>query len=208
MGALLVFTGFDERQNVTVDALQGNLARIESQAAKWPNGKVAKPDRLATFNEQIGRAVASADSLLAHLDDRRKTHPDQSEHIGTLIARTNSVRAQAETLREKGANLVTTPEEVVREADSLFSQTNLLKMQPPKTLYRLRLVEIGLPLVMCCISIILALRYPLTEARWREIKEALDNRHANRDLKIHAAGREELNLNHEGTKSTTDKDEE
>ncbi len=77
-------------------------------------------------------------------------------------------------------------------------------MQPPKTLFRLRVVEIGLPLAMSCISILLTLRYPLTEARWREIKEALDKRHANRDLKIHAAGREEWNLNHEGTKDTKD----
>ena len=32
MGALLVFTAFDERQNVTVDALRGNIARIKSEA--------------------------------------------------------------------------------------------------------------------------------------------------------------------------------
>jgi GPH family glycoside/pentoside/hexuronide:cation symporter len=139
---------------------------------------VAEPDRVSTFNEQIGRAVANADSLLAHLDYRLKTHPDQSEHIGTLIARTNSVRAQAETLRERGANLVKAPEQTVREADALLGETNLLKQQPPKTLFRLRLVEIGLPLAMSCISILLALRYPLTEARWREIKAALDRRHA------------------------------
>jgi Na+/melibiose symporter-like transporter len=40
------------------------------------------------------------------------------------------------------------------------------------------LVEIGLPLVLSCVSILLTLRYPLTEARWHEIKAALDKRHA------------------------------
>jgi Na+/melibiose symporter-like transporter len=42
----------------------------------------------------------------------------------------------------------------------------------------LRFVEIGLPLALSCVSILLTLRYPLTEARWREIKETLDKRHA------------------------------
>ena len=37
----------------------------------------------------------------------------------------------------------------------------------------MRLVEIGLPLALSCVSILLTLRYPLTEARCYEIKEAL-----------------------------------
>ena len=42
------------------------------------------------------------------------------------------------------------------------------------TLFRLRLVEIGLPLALSIVSILLTLRYPLTEARCYEIKEALE----------------------------------
>ena len=186
MGALLVFTGFDERQNVTVDALQGNIALIKSEAAEWPKRNTAEADRIAVVNEQIGRAVANADNLRRHLGERLEKHPDQAEHIDTLLERTDAVRAQAEALQERGASLVNTPAEIAREADALLAQTNLLKMQPPKTLFRLRVVEIGLPLAMSCVSILLTLRYPLTEARWREIKEALDKRHANSATESHA----------------------
>ena len=48
----------------------------------------------------------------------------------------------------------------------------------PQTLFRLRLVEIGLPLALSIVSIFLTLRYPLTEARCYEIKAALQARHA------------------------------
>jgi GPH family glycoside/pentoside/hexuronide:cation symporter len=178
MGALLVFTGFDERQNVTVDALQGNLALIKSQAEDWPKNSTTAADRIATINEQIGRTITNIDNLRRHLDEQAKQHPDQSEHVSALVARTEAIRTQAVALQESGESLVKSPAEAAQAAGALLEETNLLKNQPPKTLFRLRLVEIGLPLVMCCISILLTLRYPLTEARWREIKEALDKRHA------------------------------
>ena len=68
--------------------------------------------------------------------------------------------AQAGAMQERTASLVNKPSEITREANALLAQTNLLKMQPPKTLFRLRVVEIGLPLAMSCISILLTLRLP------------------------------------------------
>jgi Na+/melibiose symporter-like transporter len=40
----------------------------------------------------------------------------------------------------------------------------------------LRLFEIGVPLVLSIVSIALTLRYPLTEARFYEIKAELEKR--------------------------------
>jgi GPH family glycoside/pentoside/hexuronide:cation symporter len=54
----------------------------------------------------------------------------------------------------------------------------LLRNQTPTTLFRLRLFEIGVPLLLSVVCIFLTLRYPLTEARCYEIKEALQARHA------------------------------
>jgi Na+/melibiose symporter-like transporter len=68
---------------------------------------------------------------------------------------------------------------VTQAADAILADTRLLKAQTPETLFRLRFVEIGLPLALSCVSILLTLRYPLTEARWREIKAALDKRRVN-----------------------------
>jgi Na+/melibiose symporter-like transporter len=95
-----------------------------------------------------------------------------------LIERTNAARAEAGSLRARTESLVDKPAEIVRVADALFDQTAQLKKQMPPTLFRLRFVEIGLPLALSVVSILLTLRYPLTEARCYEIKEALKKRQA------------------------------
>jgi GPH family glycoside/pentoside/hexuronide:cation symporter len=74
--------------------------------------------------------------------------------------------------------MVAKPKELTQAADALWRHILLLKQQAPLTLFRLRLVEIGLPLLLSVISIFLALRYPLTEARCHEIKRELEARHA------------------------------
>ena len=177
-GALLVFTALDERQNVSVDALRGNIARIKSEAEKWPTQRVATDARTAQFAERIDSMINNTEKLRRHFVERFKQYPDQAEHIGLLIERTDAIRSEAVSLRTRRANLVATPADVVREADSLLEQTTMLKKQTPKTLFRLRFVEIGLPLALSVVSILLTLRYPLTEARCYEIKETLEKRRA------------------------------
>jgi GPH family glycoside/pentoside/hexuronide:cation symporter len=178
MGALLVFTSFDERQNVLVDALQGNLARIKTQASEWTDRNVDEANRIAAFDEQIGLASENADNLRRHLDERSARYPEQAEHIRALSERTKAIREEAEVLLNQSRSLVKTPQNVVQAADVMLQLAIPLKQQSPQTLFRLRLVEIGLPLAMSCVSILLTLRYPLTEARWQEIKKALDQRRA------------------------------
>jgi len=180
MGALLVLTAFDERQNVSVDALRGNLAVLKAEAEKWQKQPIEPEARIAEFNDQIERLIDNAEQLRRHLEQRLEAHPAQTEHIGRQIERVDAVRSEAVALRARSAGLVAAPADLAREADALLEQTDLLKEQTPTTLFRLRLFEIGLPLALSCVSILLTLRYPLTEARWREIKEALNRRHAER----------------------------
>jgi GPH family glycoside/pentoside/hexuronide:cation symporter len=175
MGALLVFTGFDERQNVTVDAFRGNIARIKAEYRMLP--EVGPAAVAAKVSEQIARMIENAEKLRRHFADRIEEYPDQSGHIGSLIERMDAIRSEAEGLRANSSRIAENPADVLRQADELLQQTSDLKRQTPKTLFRLRLIEIGLPIVLCCVSIVLTLRYPLTEARWYEIKEALKNRH-------------------------------
>jgi Na+/melibiose symporter-like transporter len=68
------------------------------------------------------------------------------------------------------------PADFVRRADALPDLLLELRKQSPRTLFRLRLVEIGLPLALSVVSILLTLRYPLTEQRCYEIKELLKQR--------------------------------
>ena len=177
-GALLVFTSFDEKQNVTVDALGGNIVVMKTEAELWLTQEVEAQARSAKFVQQIKDMITNADKLRAHFVQRMDEHPDQAEHIGSLIEHVDSISSEAKDLRARSASLVATPADVINKADELLQQTNQLKKQDPRTLFRLRLVEIGLPLVLSIVSILLTLRYPLTEARCYDIKEALKKRHA------------------------------
>jgi hypothetical protein len=122
--------------------------------------------------------IDNAEKLRRHFAERMEKYPDQTEHVARLIERTDAIRSEAEGLRANRSRIGENPAEVVRRADELLQKTTDLKRQTPKTLFRLRFVEIGLPILLSCISIALTLRYPLTEARWYEIKEALKKRHA------------------------------
>jgi Na+/melibiose symporter-like transporter len=177
-GVLLVFTSFDERQNVTVDALGGNIVVIKTEAQQWLTQEVDAQARSAEFAKQIENMIANADKLRGHFVQRLGEHPDQAEHIDPLIEHVDSISSEAKDLRAKSDSLAANPADLINEADKLLEQTTELKKQAPRTLFRLRLVEIGLPLVLSIVSILLTLRYPLTEARCYDIKEALKKRHA------------------------------
>jgi Na+/melibiose symporter-like transporter len=65
-------------------------------------------------------------------------------------------------------------------AGDLLRHSEFLRRQSPETLFRLRLVEISLPLALSVVSILFLLRYPLTERRCYEIKELLKQRRGER----------------------------
>jgi GPH family glycoside/pentoside/hexuronide:cation symporter len=130
------------------------------------------------MNEQIDGAASKVSELRRHLGERSQASSAQVEHDAELINLTDALGAKIASLRERTTSLANTPEAVIQEADSMINDTKRLKKQLPQTLFRLRLVEIGLPLALSIVSIFLTLRYPLTEARCYEIKEALRARHA------------------------------
>ncbi|HEX4414964.1 MAG TPA: MFS transporter [Lacipirellulaceae bacterium] len=172
-GVLLVFTTFDAQQNVAVDALNGNVAAIKADFKAGVDQK-----KLA---ERLDKSTEMVDKLRQHLEERLASYPSQAEHIAFLIDRANAVRAEVATLRAKHADKTPGPEEVTSEIEPLLEKVALLKQQSPHTLFRLRFVEIGTPLLLSVLSIYLTLRYPLTEARCYEIKELLKQRHAERE---------------------------
>ena len=56
-GALLVFTSFDEKQNVTVDALSGNIVVIKTEAELWLTQEVEAQARIAKFVQEIENMI-------------------------------------------------------------------------------------------------------------------------------------------------------
>ena len=57
MGGLLVFTAFDEQQNVKVDALVSDIAVMKADADKWQNEELNAELRLSRLSEQFQKAV-------------------------------------------------------------------------------------------------------------------------------------------------------
>jgi glycoside/pentoside/hexuronide:cation symporter, GPH family len=178
MGALLVFTQFDERQNVMVDALVGDLAVMKVEADQWQHVPANVQPAVAKIKQQLDNAFKHAEVLHLHFDERLKTRPSHSEHISRLIDRISLLTSQIRETRKRSEDPGATPIELSTRSSSLLDQAALLKQQTPSSLFRLRLFDIGVPLALSIVSIILVLRYPLTDARCYEIKEALARRRA------------------------------
>lgn len=145
MGALLVYTGFDERQNLLVDALGSDIASV---AAGGP--------------APASSILEHAAKLRSHLQDRLAADPAQAEHTRALLEHLAAVE-----------RLAGDAPQLQPVAGELAQHAAFLRRQSPATLFRLRLVEIGLPLALSLVSILLVLRYPLTERRCREIERLL-----------------------------------
>ena len=174
MGALLVYTSFDERQNVLMDALGGNIAIVNAEAEAWAVSKSAQVERDAALVAQAEMMVENAGKLRSHLENRLETHPAQAEHTRALLEHLGSVEKLAGDARRTSD--AGDSAQLLRVAGELLQHSEFLRRQSPETLFRLRLVEIGLPLALSVVSILFVLRYPLTEQRCYEIKELLKQR--------------------------------
>lgn len=168
-GALILFTGFDETQVTRVDSLRGGLREMHAALDKH----TAK-DRDERFTALAARASQRALELESHFavsdpgsssrPHRRqlaRTAADIGQQLSRLSRQDTPNRAQAAAVLK-----------------AVEAQLPILARQAPPTLRRLRAVEIGLPLLLSLISLYLARRYPLTEARSQAIKAALRARRA------------------------------
>lgn len=175
-GALLVFTSFNEQQNVMVDSLRASVVTMQAEAEAWLAEDVEMDVRLEQFEQDVAKTISVADKLKGHFDERAKRLPEQKDHIGHLLDHVQSISAAARQLQADSAATVSAPQELLLKTKQMLQDVTQLRIQAPETLLRLRIVEIGLPLLLSVVSILLTLRYPLTEARCYEIKEALERR--------------------------------
>jgi GPH family glycoside/pentoside/hexuronide:cation symporter len=176
-GALLVFTHFDETQSVSVDTLKANVEVVRAEASSWLTLQTAELAEFEKFDRELGRLATNAEKLEKHFQNSAIAQHDDA-HTQQQIGRLHSLRADATALQAARKDSATDSAELARRVDALSKQVMLLRKQSPVTLFRLRLVEIGLPLALSVVTIWLTLRYPLTEARCYEIKESLKRRRA------------------------------
>jgi hypothetical protein len=121
-------------------------------------------------------AKQDASQLLAYLQGKSSHAGKNSEHYRSLVQITQEIDAKLARMSAARSNAVI-------DAELVTVETALVQLtrQPPYTLLMMRVVEIGLPLIACLVSLFFILRYALTETRSREIKDLLERRHAERD---------------------------
>jgi GPH family glycoside/pentoside/hexuronide:cation symporter len=177
-GGLLLYTHFDETQSVLVDTVQSNVAVIRAESELW----LAKETDEFQVSNNLAKALdglpSSIDKLEAHLNLRRTELPENVSHMEQFVGPIDALRNQSAVLGKASGSDGPDPAAMLRSADKMLEQIVPLKRQSPATLFRLRAVEIGVPLLLSVVSLLLALRYPLTEERCYEIKEALKRRRA------------------------------
>jgi GPH family glycoside/pentoside/hexuronide:cation symporter len=163
-GALIVLTLFDETQVTKVDKLQGEVRALIAQ----PSG--------GDLQEKLANASKNAAELHTYLEGKVATAGKSSEHYRSLAQTTEQVRAAL-----SGLHATAPGESLKQQLTAVEKNTVELTKQPPYTLFLMRIVEIGLPLIACLISLLFVMGYALTEARSREIKDELARRHAEHD---------------------------
>lgn len=162
-GVLIVLTMFDETQVTKVDKLQGDVRDLRAHVQERND-----PHETAT---KLERAKADSADLLTYFQVKSTESAKSSEHYRTLAHTTEAIGAKLSTM---GTGLRADSTELATVEAGLVPLTK----QPPYTLLMMRIVEIGLPFLACCLSLLFVLRYALTEARSREIKLQLERRHA------------------------------
>ncbi|MEN8661484.1 MAG: MFS transporter [Lentimonas sp.] len=156
-GALLVLSQFDETQAVKVDALEGQVREI-----------LAVDVNLTTSHEALVELRTQASTSAKALENYFLSQVDAEQvdsHYSKLGASTATIH-----------NDITTLTAVTNDQDTLLSKITELSRQSPLVLLRLRVIEIGIPLLLCLISLGALRLYPLTEEKLDTIKEALDAR--------------------------------
>jgi hypothetical protein len=100
-------------------------------------------------------------------------------HNAALQKKLDSLEADLAELKEtsRADNAGSAP--LLEQLDKQIKATVSLAQQSPKTLFRLRAIEIVLPLVLSIFSLTLTFRYPLSESRVYEIKAELERRRRN-----------------------------
>ncbi|MET0287471.1 MAG: MFS transporter [Polyangiales bacterium] len=118
--------------------------------------------------------------LQVFLQGRAENAGERADHYRALAAAGKKAGATLARINE------TVPSEILRnELVSVAAELAALSRQSPFTLFRMRWIEIGLPLAACLISLIFVLRYRLTEQRSREIKEQLARRNDDASPTLH-----------------------
>lgn len=115
-----------------------------------------------------------------HLDIKSRENIDNTKHYKQLVIKTLAIDNNLAVLKMQLEEFPKNPDSFITDFKAIETASIQLKRQSPYTLFWMRAIEIGLPLLLSIISIFFALRYSLSEERCYEIKVALKKRNEKR----------------------------
>lgn len=185
-----------QRKNVLLNSLSSTQSivtelekiqvRIESLGPQAPDSLVKSiiGDAMPlTLQVKLLKARVNSFELLSHLEAKSLDTKNSKEHYQTLMQEITGIN-----IRLADMNKEQSLSDLDKELGTIESEIMLLTKQTPYTLLMMRVVEIGLPVLLCLFSFIFVIRYTLTEKRSHEIKELLRLRNIERANGDGAAG--------------------
>ena len=177
-----------QRKNVLLNSLSSTQSivtelekiqvRIESLGPQAPDSVVKSVigDAMPlTLQVKLLKARVNSFELLSHLEAKSLETKNSKEHYQTLMQEITGIN-----IRLADMNKEQSLSDLDKELGTIESEIMLLTKQTPYTLLMMRVVEIGLPVLLCLFSFIFVIRYTLTEKRSHEIKELLRLRNIER----------------------------
>jgi GPH family glycoside/pentoside/hexuronide:cation symporter len=175
-GALMVYTQFDAKQNVEVGRLLGPVRSLAAEADKWLETPPSLEARKTRIDEAVREIEKQLDVVERQQAGRASAKGIDQEHVKLLAQLADDANDQTKVLARNANQLAASPPALLDAVLDLDRTVIGLKAQSPRTLFRLRVVEIGLPIFLSFVTVAMLAGYPLTEERCYEIKAELDSR--------------------------------
>lgn len=161
-----------------LERLNLNLSSLKLNADSLQVNDLDKNILTLALQTKLVKAKVYAFELLMHLETRSLETKNSKEHYDELIANIDWVNSKLANI-----NASESLPDVDQHLSEIEIKIETLKKQTPYTLLMMRIVEIGLPLLLCLFSLVFILRYTLNEKRSQEVKELLKQRNLKRDNK-------------------------
>ncbi|MFN2394197.1 MAG: MFS transporter [Bacteroidales bacterium] len=164
-----------EEMRNTIEGLKTAIQNLQDTGIE-PTGDLAQEIAALALKVKQKKAEVNAFHLEAHLRTRTKESEKSEEHYRELLENVANIRNDLSTFN-------TTRDLRLLEDELLQLEERVvpLKIQSPYTLFMMRLVEIGLPVLLSIFSFFFITRYSLTEERLQEIKQLLKARNKKRE---------------------------
>jgi GPH family glycoside/pentoside/hexuronide:cation symporter len=176
-----VFTYQSQRKDMLLNAIsltRSNVSELEHLQSRLekplPQQKTVSIETLVkeaiplTLQTKLEKARLNSFELISRLESRSLETKNSKDHYRKLMNNITSVNNCLLTMSP------TLPLKFLDKEFGLIEREIVpLTKQTPYTLLMMRVVEIGLPLLLCLFSLFFVLQYSLTEKRSQEIKDLL-----------------------------------